>query len=744
MVQATQKDVPDHTRTSDSTERRKWALLIGVDHYIPGDKRAIHFSHLRGCVEDVQRIESYLQTRSIGACNIVKLMAIRNDHGDEPVGDSMTWPTFENIKRAIEEIGNKVTKGDLVYIHYSGHGILRRQLGTLENPGGGDAVTGTALALTDVMAGGAYLTGYQLGVWVRKLVQFRKVRVCLVLDSCFSGSGFRANRQPNFDMRTSDTDSPDEQLLKVDEAADEDARSMEAELDARFGSQKEDGEYRNANLRRSWLSRPWGCTVISSCQLDQQAGESLFDPDDQVRSPTRNGILTHWMLDILNHPGPRTPTYTRVVQHVKSRIQTTMPRSQQTPVLHGDGLYEFFGHEQLAQKPASMVKLLRQPGCDSTLYHIDIGAAQGVQVGAIYAIFPTYTTVPPRPEGNDTCIPRIRITRTNMFSSHGELQDSNNTSIQDGDLAVREAWAFQSPKPIVRLLGLDGYTDLESELEEALNGYLSLFADDVPRDYSFTIYIDDAEHINIRDDRDPDGQDWVPNIPANDPNRARKAARILNHMARFNALKSIEHGLLSRALSRDGFTFEPLDDSALWRPLANLESGMYEARHGQIIRLLFRNIGPATNIHLAVFSFNSTRGIEKFYPEDGQPMALVYPRNTSEASFASQEHFVRLQMHTPQKANPGDSDTVDLYRAYVYQGNSPPSWDELSLPDLPNDARNITEELPVEPVLEEHSGRSDDMRNARRLPGNVSKDLDRLKVSEDPWTFLEFRIRIRA
>ncbi|EQB52503.1 caspase domain-containing protein [Colletotrichum gloeosporioides Cg-14] len=633
MVQTTQKDFPDHTRTSNSIERRKWALLIGVDHYIPGDKRAIHFSHLRGCVEDVQRIERYLQTRSAGACNIVKLMAIRNDHGDEPVGDRMTWPTFENIKRAIEDIGNEVTKGDLVYIHYSGHGILRRHLGTLENPGGGDAVTGTALALTDVMAGGAYLTGYQLGVWVRKLVQFRKVRVCLVLDSCFSGSGFRANRQADFDIRTSDTDSPDEQLLKVDEAADEDARSMESELDARFGSEKEDGEYRNANLRRSWLSRPWGCTVISSCQLDQQAGESLFDPDDQYR---------------------------------------------------------------LALKAMTLV-------------------SRG-----------------------------FASTKTNMFFSHGELQESNNTSIQDGDLAVMEAWAFQSSKPIVRLLGLGGCTDLESELEEALSGSLSLFADDVPRDYSFTVSINDAEQINIRDDRDPDGQDWVPNIPANDPNRARKTAHILNHMARFNALKSIDHGLLSRALSRDDFIFEPLDDSTLWRPLAKLGSGMYEARHGQIIRLLFRNIGPATNVHLAIFSFNSTRGIEKFYPEDGQPMALVYPCNTSEASFASQEHFVRLQMHIPPKANPGDSDTVDLYRAYVYQGNSPPSWDELSLPDLPNDARNITEELPVEPVLEEHSGRSDDMRNARRLPGNLSKGLDSLKVSEDPWTFLEFRIRIRA
>lgn len=190
------------------------------------------------------------------------------------------------------------------------------------------------------MAGGSLCDGISAGVWVRQLVEHEKVCVNLVLDGCYSGRALRGDST----SRTSDHEMVDESMLESDETADTAAADEDANLggDNTGAGVKSDSGQRNCAAKRSWLSSPVGCTVLTTCQLDQKAGEHTFEGQGG-----RNGILTHWILDIVSRQSStQPPTFARVLRHAKSRLKTAMVRKpDQTPVLYGDSFYEFCGFQ---------------------------------------------------------------------------------------------------------------------------------------------------------------------------------------------------------------------------------------------------------------------------------------------------------------------------------------------------------------------------------------------------------------
>jgi hypothetical protein len=85
----------------------KRALLIGINYY--GSS-----SELRGCHEDVSNMEKYL--RSKGFKDIVILL-------DDRAGNtSPLSPKKDNIIRELSNLASRCKSGDLVVVHYSGHG----------------------------------------------------------------------------------------------------------------------------------------------------------------------------------------------------------------------------------------------------------------------------------------------------------------------------------------------------------------------------------------------------------------------------------------------------------------------------------------------------------------------------------------------------------------------------------------------------------------------------------------------
>jgi len=623
---------------------------------------------------------------------------------------------------------------------------LRHELKDLEDDAG-DAITGTALALTDVMAGGAYLTGYQLGVWVRSLVEINKVRVSITLDSCYSGRGLRGDGE--LSLRTSEDGRADGSRLESDEAADAALEAEEAGFPASdadtLGGESDSGQ-RNAKVKRSWLSNPEGCTVLTACQLNQKAGEYRFPGEEG-----KKGILTHWMLDIVSRrSGMRPPTYARVAQHVKSNIKAVMElEPPQTPVLHGDSFYEFLGDQQLVQHPACAVQLLEQQGSLDKLLMVDVGTSQGVAAGAIYSIYPTSWGLPsnvgatsskaPHSE-TATMPPKVCIKQAFVFQSSATLLSGGkvpeNMAIETGSLAVLDTWSLPSQQRVglPPLPGTDGDDQLRTAIEELMKetaaipefSPCSFLSGNIDSPCNYIVSLDHvARRLEIRN-----GQGVrvprVPGISVDGEGAGAKVAHMLKHLARFKALVGLDYGNPPNSLTTSDYSFELLDEDG---KVLKLSEGGYDARDNQQVTARFTNKSTTNDVHVAMFMFNATWGVERIYPEDGQPTAQA-------VAGGERALTCDLTMCIPRVAHPEDPpDIRDLFRAYVYVGDHPPSWDELLLPDIPVHADLVPAGLPVEPVLEEDIGGDDSTSRNRRPP---TKRRARNKKPKEQWTVLDF------
>lgn len=92
----------------------KFALLIGIN-YIGTS------SSLNGCINDVKNVEAYLKNvHNFESKNMI----IMHDELDKSSG---RYPTRKNILEKMEKMANKITRGDTLFVHYSGHGGSLKQ-----------------------------------------------------------------------------------------------------------------------------------------------------------------------------------------------------------------------------------------------------------------------------------------------------------------------------------------------------------------------------------------------------------------------------------------------------------------------------------------------------------------------------------------------------------------------------------------------------------------------------------------
>lgn len=85
----------------------KKAVLIGCNY--PGTK-----AELKGCINDVRRMYACLVDRYGFSQDDITVL-IDTD-------DSYTQPTGKNIRRALSNLVRSAQPGDVLFVHYSGHG----------------------------------------------------------------------------------------------------------------------------------------------------------------------------------------------------------------------------------------------------------------------------------------------------------------------------------------------------------------------------------------------------------------------------------------------------------------------------------------------------------------------------------------------------------------------------------------------------------------------------------------------
>lgn len=644
------------------THGSSWALLIGVDTYIQGKERSVTYDNLSGCVRDVRTVEAYL--RSIGVQNIKLLTASGLSKTGTPIEDFEIWPVYGNIERELNRITENAIIGDLVYIHYSGHGV-RRDSFESQQDGDGDKITGTALALADVMAGGAYLTGYQLGVFVKKMVLEKQLRVTLVLDSCFSGRGHRNSKQDQGGaIRTAEGGGLDDSIpLPSDIIVEERALDLDHQITASLAS-------RTATIKRSWLSNPVGCTILTACEFDQVAREHSFEDGES------HGLFTYCMLEILKrNPKIRRPTHAKVKDYIASKILSDYT-TKQSPVLYGDGEYVFFGKEKVIERPNA--RILRREGDEVEL---DLGWAQGVSEGAIY-------TVSSNGHEGAASIQAYIISapKETPFRSAAQflMEDSNiqRKELENIQSLVLQKWAL--PEDIIVQVslnqeGLESELDLlRTELEETPG--LLLATGDINDEVTFIITLSQNGTFEIREKEERLPR--IPRLSIKDEKWVQKLAHIIGHLARYRALKSIHNDIEETQIAPEEFILTVSDTSGKTvKELIHESDGKYHITHGSRIKLSIKRskICERKDIFVSFYNFSPEWGIYKLHPEHGQSSRKI-PKTGKE--------WFEVDMEIPVKSSDSDPEEVDdLIRIFLCNGAV--SWEEIEMAGLPADSDTV-------------------------------------------------------
>lgn len=162
-------------------ENKKKALIIGIGHY----KKGTGWDTLSS-LRDVEIISDALEKQGFG--KITSLI-------DEKA-------SLEGIRSSIRSFSEEIKPGDVVYVHFSGHG---QQIA--DNNGARDEMDGLDEALVPWDAPMTAANGYtgdkhlrddEFGQWMMQLRQKAgdKGNVIVVLDACHSGTALRGGNPP--------------------------------------------------------------------------------------------------------------------------------------------------------------------------------------------------------------------------------------------------------------------------------------------------------------------------------------------------------------------------------------------------------------------------------------------------------------------------------------------------------------------------------------------------------------------
>lgn len=152
--------------------KRKLALLVGINEY------SSDLMNLRGCLTDVEMQSELLQYRY--GFHLADILVLTDQSNQKP--------SRENIIAAFEEhLIEQAQPGDIVVFHFSGHGGLVIDPQPLKN----QPLVGSLIPNDFTWAEPNGITGRTLFLLSNQL---KTDNFTMMLDSCYSGGGFRGNQ----------------------------------------------------------------------------------------------------------------------------------------------------------------------------------------------------------------------------------------------------------------------------------------------------------------------------------------------------------------------------------------------------------------------------------------------------------------------------------------------------------------------------------------------------------------------
>ncbi|KAK4198567.1 putative Metacaspase [Triangularia verruculosa] len=657
---------------------QRWALLIGIDFYIPDGNGQRSYPNLRGCVNDIGLIASFLQAKmGMAPGNIVKLTstnATNSTYRLLPPEDPSSRPTRDNIIKAFQDLAEKAP-GDLVYIHYSGHGAQLPTAYHSTNPTARDE----ALVPADVyINGGAYIRDREIAGLLQRLVD-ADLNVTLVLDCCQSGSG---NRYAQYDGVRG--------LGMVDDTP------VSSSTDVTCRVSPTTDCFRGAELRSNWALEASGYFFIAACTSSQKAREKEFSEQGNSTSAGRGpyGALTYSLIETLQQqPDLSSPPLSQLIEDI--RIKVERHSSDQTPSLEGNAKHAipFFGScatRKAAKGGADMrVKLV---DIAAGIVHFNRGHFHGVELEAEYEVYPEMSLPG---EGARSTI--VRVDSVEDLVSRGRVVTGNGTidlAVKLGSRARLKQVSRHSQLERVGFVHSGTKTSVATEdvwMEEfrqhAKSRDCSYWncAEGLSEDTKLSFYLERTEggvfHFLGRDKVQLNN---IPPVIHHEGCWPDDIAAVLDHITTFNRAQRLGINPIPQNL-RDQCSFELLGKAREAPNYPEQETGqelhtnpyqgdvletvkpldgVYQFRGDEFGLFRFRNTGKSS-VHLTLFMFGDSWSIERTFPEG---------EGSSEEVKAGEERYLAIEFEVPEGR------AVDTVRAIITK--TPTSLDGFELPSI--------------------------------------------------------------
>ncbi|MEA2723553.1 MAG: hypothetical protein QOH59_1324, partial [Gemmatimonadales bacterium] len=393
----------------------KRALLIGIDKYPK-------IAQLEGCVNDVQLMRSTLLETFGFPPDKVTLLA--NERA-----------TREGILTALDSLVDATGDGDVVVIHYAGHGS---QMTDRE----GDEPDGLDETIMSFDTEGRWGINRDI---TDDEIHLRLVRmgaktsyITLIFDACHSGTITR----DAFGVRSRSVEPDRRPVLELPPSP-----IPQSEREAK----RERGP-------SGWMPLSDKYVLLTGCRDEETSFE--YRPPD-ASAEVVHGALTYFLCQELRAAGANT-SYRELFERVAAKV--TAANSRQHPQMEGRADRQIFGVAELSAD--THVRVTAREGDRVTLGR---GAAQGMTVGSVWTVHPEGSG----PVKDAAELGRVEVTVVKAVVAEARiLEEGAPNTIAAGARAAEAMHAYGDFRLKVQVMGPvdppDAVADLRRQITESL------------------------------------------------------------------------------------------------------------------------------------------------------------------------------------------------------------------------------------------------------------------------------------
>lgn len=503
-----------------------YALLIGIDHYQPNQL----YKSLKGAVRDINLVDTFLQqTLKIPPERIYKLISPNPEDAASLTARSDQQPTYENIVSAFDQITQLAQPGEQVYIHYSGHGGRATTIYPFKKEPNDEGIVPMNIGDTEA---GRYLRDVEITTLLKRMTD-RGLIVTLVLDCCHSGG---ATRGSDAEIRSAgQTDT-----------APRTASSLVAEAEELAQNWLALTQDRSLNLAGLPTTRDY--VLLAACRPNEYAYEYAVNGGTE-----RHGALTYWMIDTLTSKATSGQSLTYKLLHDRVNAQIQSKFAQQMPMILGESDRLVFGSERWSTPlTVTVIKVI-----SNSQVTLNAGQAQGLSKGTRFSIYPFQTTdftdrtrqvaivEITRVEASEATA-RILTPEEGGIAQLGALEPGAPAIMLSAPLDLIQRVRFFAEKPVGEGEGdlpaawVDRQQAALDRVRQALteNGWVV----EVQAEESalYQVAIDRSGHYEICRNGRPI-ENLRPLLAIDDPMAARRVVERLVHLAKYQAVESLDN-----------------------------------------------------------------------------------------------------------------------------------------------------------------------------------------------------------